>query len=278
MNLCSKKQIKKILKEYNLAPIKKIGQNFLINENDLHVFLDAADLKKEDVVLEIGPGLGVLTKELAKKVNKVIAVEKDRRLIPILKDIFSSFNNISLINEDIRDIKIKEKKFKIVSNLPFYLTGFITRDLLEKEFKPDLITIIIQKEMAERICANPPNMSLASLSVQFYGAPKKIKTLPKNHFYPPPNVAANIVKIRLKDLKEDYGPVVATKDFQKKLFKIARIGFKHKRKKLINNLSNGLNLDKRKIKKIFDHSNLKEKQRAETLKIKNWILLTKALL
>ncbi|MFW6282855.1 MAG: 16S rRNA (adenine(1518)-N(6)/adenine(1519)-N(6))-dimethyltransferase RsmA [Minisyncoccales bacterium] len=277
MNLCSKKEIKKIFKKHNLTPIKKMGQNFLINKNDLNVLLRSANLKKEDVVLEIGPGLGVLTKELAKKVKKVIAVEKDRRLMPVLKENLSSFKNIEFINKDIRDIKIKNKKYKIVSNLPFYITGVITKDFLEKENKPKLISIIMQKEMIKRICAEPPNMNLPAISVQFYAEPKKIKYIPKSHFYPPPKVDAGIVKIVLKNLEEHYNPIIAKKDFQNKFFKIVKAGFKHKRKKLTNNLSTELNLDKDKIKQAFYQVKLKNKQRAETLKIKDWINLTKKL-
>ena len=277
MNLCSKKEIKKILKNHNLAPIHKLGQNFLINERALTLLLNSADLKKEDTILEIGPGLGVLTKELAKKAKKVIAVEKDRRLIPVLKDILSSFKNIELINKDIRDIEIKENNYKIVSNLPFYITGVITKDFLEIENKPKLISVIMQKEMIERICADPPNMSLPALSVQFYATPQKIEYFSKNYFYPPPKVDAGIVKIIPKDLKVEYGSFVDSKEFQNKFFEIARAGFRHKRKKLVNNLSSELDFKKEEIKTIFSKINLQNKQRAETLKIEDWIRLTKNL-
>lgn len=269
MELTSVKGIKEILKKNEIKPLKKFGQNFLINKNVLEDFVGTAQLNKNDVVLEIGPGLGTLTQELAKKAKEVIAIEKDRNIIELLKENLKDFNNIEIIQEDILKIKkIDIKNYKIVANLPFYLTAPVIRKFLELENPPKEMILIIQKEVAQRICSTPPRMSILSVSVQFYAVPKIISLIPKENFWPQPKVDSAIIKITPHQL---YSNIIRSH-----FFRVVKVGFSQPRKQIINNLSNLL-LDKEKTKKWLLSNNIKLEQRAETLSVKDWVGLTKTL-
>ena len=168
-----------------IKPIKHLGQNFLIDKNTVRKVIKTADLKPEDIILEIGPGLGALTQELAKKAKKIIAVEKDARMCQALKEQLKDFDNIEIINQDIlkfeiiklfKNLKFKIKNYKIVANLPFYITAPVIRKFLESENPPQEMVLIIQKEVAQRISAQPPKMSILAVSVQFYAEAKIISS------------------------------------------------------------------------------------------------------
>src|SRR4030043_1601347 len=190
--------ISELLKKYNLRPSKRLGQNFLIDENVLKKIIDTAELSPDDIVLEIGPGMGVLTIELAKRVKRVIAVEKDRTLCQVLRDILrvQKISNVEVINKDVLQIsnfkfqisnQIQNSNYKIVANLPYYITSPVIRKFLENPpagGKPNLMVLMVQKEVAQRICAKPPRMNLLAVSVQFYGQPEIISYVAKDSFYP----------------------------------------------------------------------------------------------
>ena len=256
-----------MLKKYQLRPSKGLGQNFLIDKKVLGKIIEAAELKPEDTVLEIGPGIGTLTQELAKKVKKVIAVEKDKRMVEILKETLKDFKNVKIVKADIRNWKLKTENYKLVGNLPFYLTAPVIRQFLElPKARPWEMVLVAQKEVAERICANPPKMNLLAVSVQFYSKPEVVYFVSKKSFWPQPEVDAAILKIQI--LKTKFQNI--NKDL---FFKIVKSGFSQPRKQLINNLSNGLDADKIKTEAWLRENNIQPSQRAETLTVKEWIKL-----
>lgn len=244
-------EILSTFKKYNIRPSKKLAQNFLTDKNILEKIVEAADLNINDIVLEIGPGLGVLTNELSKRCKKIIAVEKDEKMLEVLKD--RNYPNIELINKDILKTTIQlPEKYKLIANLPYYITSPIIRMFLEKD-QPELMVLMIQKEVAQRICAKE-KLSVLSVSVQFYADAKIIRYVSKNCFYPVPKVDSAIIKIIPKQI-----PNIDTEKF----FKLVKMGFSSKRKKLKNNL-------KPIIKKEIDFDlNL----RAEDLSVNDWIKL-----
>jgi 16S rRNA (adenine1518-N6/adenine1519-N6)-dimethyltransferase len=260
--------LKEILKKYKAFPIKRLGQNFLIDQNVLKKILEAAELLKRDIVLEVGPGIGNLTVELAKKAKKVIAVEKDKRMVEILKERLKEekIENVEIVNEDILkflpSFKLKWS-YKVVANIPYYLTSRLIRNLLEMKRKPKLIVLMVQKEVAQRICAKPPKMNLLAVSVQFYAKPEIVSFVSKNCFWPRPKVDSAIIKI--SSIKKQK----ATKE-EKLFFKIVKAGFSHPRKQLINNLSEGLRKDKKIVEEWLLSCSISPNKRAENLSVKDW--------
>ena len=275
MDLASKSEVKSLLKKYRLRPSKGLGQNFLINRGTIDKVIRAADLKPEDIVLEIGPGLGVLTRELAKEAKKVIAVEKDPNLARFMsKELIKEVRNIEVAQGDI--LKILNSKLptpnsynKVIANLPFYLTAPVIRKFLESDIQPKLMALIIQKEVAQRICAKIPDMNLLAISVQFYARPKIISYISKKSFWPQPKVDSTIIKITTDDRQSGIN-----KDL---FFKIVKAGFSQPRKQLINNLSKKLGIDKIKIESWLLKNDIQPEQRAETLTVKDWIKLTETI-
>jgi 16S rRNA (adenine1518-N6/adenine1519-N6)-dimethyltransferase len=272
MSFYLKKKTKEILKRHNIKPSKKLGQNFLINSSILKKVIDYSNLNPNECVLEIGPGIGILTIELAKKVNKVIAVEKDRRFFEILKELTKSFNNIEIIFGDA--LKIESDIFKnvdkVVANLPFYITSPLIRRLLEGFFQKPMF-LMVQKEVVQRICAKPPYMSILSISVQFFADPEILFYIPKNYFWPSPKVDSAFIKL----VPRKNNSYIHNTSFRKKFFKIVKAGFIHPRKQLANNLSKGLKLKKEEVSNWLLSNNIFPAKRAQELSIQEWILLTK---
>ena len=276
MDLTSKKQIKDLLKEYRTYASKRLGQNFLIDKTVLRKIIEAADLKPNDMVLEIGPGIGTLTRELAKTAIKVIAIEKDPKMIDILKDTTKDFQNVEIIKEDIlkmspESYKLKAKSYKVVANLPFYLTAPVIRQFLETKNPPQEMNLVVQKEVAQRICAKPPDMSILAVSIQFYAKPEIISYISKKSFWPSPKVDAAILKIVPRQFC-----VPASRQFCEQFFRIVKAGFAHPRKQILNNLSNELKYDKEVVRFWLLKNNIQPSQRAETLTVEDWINLTKS--
>lgn len=271
MELTSKKIIKTLLKRYNLLPQKKLGQNFLVAKNVFKLIIKSANLRPKDIVLEIGPGIGNLTLELVKKVKKIIAIEKDKKLIKILKEVLKNFTNVKIIQGDILktniNSKLLTKNYKIVANLPYYIVSPIIRKFLESQNPPRQMILMVQKEVAQRICSKARNMNLLAVSVQFYAKTEIVDFISKKSFWPQPKVDSAIIKLKVKKQK----PKVDKNLF----FKIVKAGFSHPRKQLINNLSKELKLDKEKVISWLSKNKIKPTQRAETLSIKDWIKLTK---
>lgn len=288
MELTSVSNIKSLLKKHNAILSKRFGQNFLIDKNVIKKILNQAKIGPKDIVLEIGPGIGTMTIELAKKAKKIIAVEKDFKMVKILKDTLSDFQNIEIIQDDILNLltNTTNKKnlftvhcslfadYKVVANLPYYITSPVIRKLLEIKNKPKEIILMVQKEVAQRICACAPKTNLLAISVQFYAMPKIISYVSKKSFYPKPKVDSAI--IQLKTIGQN------SKIDKDKFFKIVKAGFSHPRKQLANNLLKELDFSDKKINKeemisLLDRKGILATQRPETLTLKNWIELTKVL-
>jgi len=280
----SAKKIAELLQQNEAVPLKRLGQNFLIDKNILQQVIKNADIKESDIILEIGPGIGALTIELAKKAKKIIAIEKDKKLYNILKDIIEKENitNIQLINDDILTLSIEKlmakRDYKIIANLPYYITSAIIKKFLESECQPNRLLVFVQKEIAQRICQKPPKMSILAISVQFYGRPKVLKYISKNSFWPIPKVDSAIIEIvpftsRLKNLDKN-----SRKLSIDAFFRLVRAGFSSPRKQLASNLAKNLEIERENIEKSLLKCGLNSKQRAETLTIKDWENLTSTIL
>lgn len=262
---------------------RSLGQHFLVNPRVLDKIVAAAEITKEDVVLEVGPGTGNLTKKLAEKAKRVIAIEKDRRLIGFLKNKLSENSAIAgkseIIESDILKLnsrhshairKLASQPYKIVANIPYYITSRFLRTVFEKWPKPKLIVLTIQKEVAQRIAAKPPKMNLLAVSVQFFSEPKIVGHISKENFRPRPKVDSAVIKLMPKEK-------LPTGDIEK-FFKIAKAGFSQKRKLLIGNLSGKLKLEKNILLEIFKKLEINPKARAENLGLENWIKLARQII
>ena len=268
-----------VLQKYNFRMQKKYGQNFLIDTGVLNRIIDAAKITGEDCVLEIGPGIGTMTQRLAEQAGKVVAVEIDKNLIPILEDTLSGYDNVTLINEDIlkMDIhKIVEEKnsgrpVKVVANLPYYITTPIIMDLFESHVPLESITVMVQKEVADRMQVGPgtKDYGALSLAVQYYAKPEIITNVPPNCFIPRPNVGSAV--IRLTRYEE---PPVQVAD-ETKLFALIRAAFNQRRKTLVNALSNasGLRITKEQASEALERLKLSSTIRGEALTLEQFALL-----
>lgn len=252
---------------------KSLGQNFLNSPSALKKIVDAGQVIQSDTILEIGPGKGVLTRELLEKAGKVIAIEKDQELIPILEDKFKTeikSKKLVLINDDalkvnLEDLGLKNGQFKLIANIPYYITGQIIRQFLENNPKPTLMVLMVQKEVAERI-AKSPKESILSLSVKAFGDPKYISTVPKTAFLPTPSVDSAILLINNISDKN-----FKNKEQEKRFFAILHAAFSQKRKMAINNLKkNG----SKNIEEIFQKLEIDKKARAEDIPLKKWLDLS----
>jgi len=268
-NLSTIQQTKELLKKYGIEPQKKLGQNFLVDKSAVKKLVEAGGFEKTDLVMEIGPGIGVLTKELALAAGKMIAVEKDRQMVGILSEELANLDikNVEIINQDILAFlesgQMDGLEYKAAGNIPFYLTSHLIRILLESKNPPKDMIFIMQKEVAQRIAGNPPDMTMLSASVQFYARPKIMGYIKRGAFWPVPAVDAAIIKITPE-------PVDASID-RELFFKILRGGFSQPRKQLINNLSKSLKADRIKISDWLLENDIQPSRRAETLSMGEWI-------
>jgi 16S rRNA (adenine1518-N6/adenine1519-N6)-dimethyltransferase len=268
MNLYSIKVIKELLKAHETTLKKHLGQNFLLEKKIAAKMLAAAQLSGKDTVYEIGPGLGTLTKELAQNASKVTAIEKDPAMVKILKETIKDLLNVEIIQADALKVALPQEKYKVVANLPYYLTSPLIRMFLEARNKPELMVFMVQKEIAQRICAKPSTMSILAVSVQFYAKVKIVSIVSKNSFWPRPKVDSAIIQIvpkkNLSSLDSDL------------FFRIVKIGFKQPRKQLGNNLSAGFNFTKDTVEAWLGKNNLQSTLRAQTLSVEDWVALTKS--
>ncbi len=284
MDLISPKTIKELLSKYETRPSKGLGQNFLIDKAILNKIILAADIESSDTILEVGPGVGTLTQELAEMAGEVIAVEKDKTMVEILQETLKDFSaqggsasggkNIEIIQGDILTTELQlPKNYKLVANIPYYLTSPLIRKFLECDNPPSEMILMLQKEVAQRICANPGDMSLLAVSVQFYADAKIISYVSKNCFWPAPKIDSAIIKI-IPHKKYD----VSTDLF----FEVVKAGFSQPRKQLANNLlalsrvegSKTLEISKEKVTEWLEKNGIKPIQRAETLTIQDWVNLS----
>lgn len=270
-------QIRQALREEDLKVLKSLGQNFLIDEKALTDIVAAAELSEDDTAVEVGPGMGVLTFALADRCRKVVAIEKDRKMSKYLRgEIAKKYGdkgNIEIVNDDILKVNLPEflsargiGEYKIVANIPYYITSPIIRLFLETPVPPREMVLLVQKEVAERICAKPGDMSILSLSVLLYGNPEIVRLVGKDSFYPAPKVDSAVLRIR------NIGKKYPEADY-KEIFRLIKIGFSAKRKKLVNNLSSGLKLPKEEVFAKLSSVGVSPDVRAEDLGAEDWIKL-----
>lgn len=273
------KQVKFICQAYGIWPQRSKGQNFLISRKVLDKIVKAADLSKNDTVLEVGPGLGILTEALIKRVKRVISVELDKKLFAFLQVKFKEVKNLELINEDILKFQVSSSKFqdyKVVANLPYNITSNFLRKFLSNEPKPSSMVLLIQKEVAERICAQLGKMSLLSVSVQLYGQPAIIQIVGRQNFWPQPEVDSAILKISAIKSQQEITQWLGQIS-EKEFWQIVKVGFSAKRKQLANNLAAGLKIASQEAKKILKKVNLDPQIRAQNLTPTDWLKLAKSL-
>jgi 16S rRNA (adenine1518-N6/adenine1519-N6)-dimethyltransferase len=274
-------ETKRLLRHLGLRARKRLGQHFLIDEEVLELVISAADLIPEDVVIEVGSGLGVVTRELAPRVARLFAIELDDRLALFLKQKLASFGNVSVINRNILQVEpaalLREEcglssrvnalfHYKVVANLPYYITSLVLRHFLEATPKPALMVVMVQKEVAEAIVAEPGRMSLLSVSVQYYGKPEIVGYVPARCFYPEPEVDSAI--LRITTFAE---PAVAVDEAG--FFRLVRAGFTASRKQLVNSLAQGLALPKEEVVPLLAGARIDSRRRAETLTLEEWAAL-----
>lgn len=264
------------LKLYDIKPRKGLGQNFLINQGSLMKIVEAADLSSEDLVIEAGPGLGILTTELAKKAGEVLAVEIDDKLVSILKQLFTSAGHVKIIKANILDTppdKLiqqyasqfnRRKGYKVVANIPYYITSPIIRHFLEAPLKPSLMVLLVQKEVGHQITSGPIKTNLLNLSVQLYSRPTLVAKIPAGNFYPRPKVDSVILRLDVFDK-----PRVHEEEIQD-FFYVTRAGFSAPRKQIKNSLAQGLRIKVPEAIEMLDKSGISPERRPQTLSLEEW--------
>ncbi|MDF2522028.1 MAG: rsmA1 [Clostridia bacterium] len=274
-NVITPSNTKELLKQFEFRMSKSLGQNFLVDKSILDRIIEGAELTKEDYVLEIGPGMGSMTQKLCESAAKVVAVEIDKKLIPVLNVTLSEFDNVTVINNDVLRVDLKSileehfgsKPVKVVANLPYYITTPIIMKLLEDRLNLTSITIMVQKEVGDRIKAAPGGKEYGALSVavQYYANPKQLLLVPPHSFIPQPEVDSVVLKLDI--LTE---PAVAVND-EKLFFRVVKAAFGQRRKTLLNALTAGnLGLSKEQLKAVLERVDIDENRRGETLSLQEF--------
>ena len=263
-----------LLRQFDIKPKKSLGQNFLVDERAAVRILAAAELSADEVVLEIGAGLGALTRHLAEATARVVAVELDQRLMPVLEHTLAAYSNVQLVHGDILKLdpaSLMPPVYKVVANIPYYITSALLRHLLEADVSPTLMVLTVQEQVARRIVAAPGDMSLLALGVQFYGRPRIVARLKPGAFFPRPRVNSAVVQI---DLRPGARPAldVADVDF---FFRLAKAGFSQRRKQLRNSLAGGLRQPQVEVDAALAQAEIDPRRRAETLSLDEWAALTR---
>ena len=278
--MTSLQETKIILNKYNITANKKLGQNFLINDDVIEKIISSANIEQNDIIIEIGPGLGTLTKRLLEKASKVIAIEIDNKMINILNDRFKQCDNFVLINQDVLKTDLNKlisqyknsfEKVKIVANLPYYITTPIIMKLLEEKLDIESITVMIQKEVAQRITADPGDKLSGAItySVNYYAIPEEIIAVESDSFIPAPEVDSEVIKLYIRNI-----PAVNVIN-EKMFFNIIKASFMQRRKTLLNSLANfGITKDKEKLKEILTKAEIDETMRGERLTIEQFAKLS----
>jgi len=267
--------VPELLRRYNLSPQKSLGQNFLMDHNALWKVVQDAGVSQDDRVLEIGAGVGNLTRILAAQAKQVIAVEIDQNLFPVLEEVTHAFENVTLVKGDILELPLEslfnDDGYLVVANIPYYITSAVIRHLLEAEVRPARIVLTMQREVAERIINKDEKMSLLSLSVQVYGEARMGSHIPASCFYPEPNVDSSVLLI---DVYRE--PKLSPAGIQE-LFKLAHAAFNQKRKMLRGSLSPLLGYDKEAAAALLEQAGIDPRSRPETLALEDWISLVEVL-
>ncbi len=270
-------QLKNILRKYNLKPNFTYGQNFLVDEIVMQDIVDSAEVTSKDAVLEIGPGLGTLTRLLCERAGMVLAIEKDPKFFPILHSIKKDFRkNLRFEIADALQYNFQAfflehdyKSYKVVANIPYYITGKILQMLMTAKHKPESITVLTQKEVAQNLVAKAGNLSIMAISVQLYGSPKIIQIVPARSFYPAPKVDSAVIKI------EVYKKPKFELEDEKKFFKILKACFAGKRKQIHNTLASNLDMPKEQVAQILETLKISPSARPQELTIEKWAELSK---
>ncbi len=286
--------ISSLLKKYNLRPRKGLGQNFLVDPFHLAKIVETAELTDDDIVLEIGPGPGSLTRLLAESAGQVIAVEIDPKMVTLLENELGHLENLKIVEADILQTSLAHLltlpdqpssspdstsplptphslTYKVVANLPYYITSAVLRHLLESMPRPERVVVTVQKEVARRIVAGPGQMSLLAVSVQLYGRPRLVHAIPAGAFYPSPQVDSAVVRIDTFSQ-----PIVPVNDVDL-FFQVVKAGFGQKRKQLKNSLTAGLDKPASEMVRAMEGTNIDPARRAETLSLEEWARLTQAI-
>ena len=265
-----------LVRRYGLVPKQSLGQNFLVDAAHLERIVAAPELTAADTVLEIGPGLGTLTARLAAQAGRVVAVELDNRLIDLLRADFADRPHVQFVHGDILTLDLgalvaPAMQYKVVANLPYYITSAALRHILEAAPRPTLAVVMVQWEVAQRICAAPGDLSLLAVSVQYYATPRLVQRVPAGAFYPAPKVDSAVLQLEVR-------PQPAVPDVPAaRFFAVARAGFGQKRKQLANSLSAGLGLAKTVAQAALIAAGIDPTRRAETLTLAEWGALCRTL-
>lgn len=277
-------KIMSLLRRYDIRPSKGLGQNFLVDETIYDDILKASDIKASDIVLEVGPGIGVLTQRLAERAKCVVAVELDRKMISVLKDVLKDYDSVHIVQGDILEVdpvaeiaqasnwsNINSLPYKVVANPPYYITSALIRHLLTARVRPTQLTLMVQEEVAERIVAEPGDLSLLAVSVQYFGEPELVRRVPASAFYPSPNVNSAILNIRVhKDEKR-------SEKQREAFFRTVRAGFAHRRKQIHNSLTHNLHIPREQVSKALKEAGIDPKRRPQTFTVDEWEVLVDSL-
>lgn len=257
-----------LLRAHQVTPKKGLGQNFLIDPAALQRVVRAAEIGPQDAVLEVGPGLGSLTRYLAQAARRVAAVELDERLLPVLQQVLSSFENVQLLHGDMLAVDpaslMDADGYLVVANIPYYISSALIRHLLEARLRPNRLVLTVQREVAERVCAAPGDLSLLALGVQVYGRPQLAASIPAGAFYPVPNVDSSVLRIDL--YPQPLIPFAQLPIF----FQLAHAGFAQRRKTLRNSLAAGLKCSTAQAAELLSQAGIDPQRRAETLSLEEW--------
>jgi 16S rRNA (adenine1518-N6/adenine1519-N6)-dimethyltransferase len=271
LDLTNVRELKSLLLAHGMRPNKSFGQNFLIDRSVLKKIVQAASIESDDEILEVGSGTGVLTRELAQKARRVVAVELERDMLTLLTETTKDYKNVELIARNLLFLNPTEifaqTPYKLVANLPYYITAPTFRHFLENPNPPRLIVVMVQLEVAQRITANPGDLSLLAVSVQLYGTPTIIAQVPAHAFYPAPKVDSAILRIDVNP----QAPLTQTE--RDSFFRVVQAGFSERRKQLHNALTHSLHYKNELIRDWLAAADIEASRRAETLSIPDWLRL-----
>ena len=271
LDLTSISELRSLLAANKMRPLKSFGQNFLVDRSALNKIVEAADIQPDDEILEVGSGTGVLTRELAKHARRVVAVELERDMLALLAKTTAAYPNIELVARNLLFLDPTEvfgqAQYKLVANLPYYITAPTFRHFLESAHPPRLLVVMVQQEVAQRIIAGPGDLSVLAMSVQFYGRPRIIAQVPARSFYPAPKVDSAILRV---DVNTQAPLPPEQRDG---FFRLVHAGFSEKRKQLHNSLTHGLHCKNEQVRAWLTAASIDASRRAETLSIDDWLHL-----
>ena len=272
VDLTDVRELHNLLYAHNMRPNKSFGQNFLVDRSVLMSIVDAAEIAESDQILEVGAGTGVLTRELAQRARRIVAVELERDMLALLAKTTQRYTNVELMARNLLFLDpievFGDTPYKLVANLPYYITAPTFRHFLESGNPPVCIVVMVQHEVAQRIVAGPGDLSLLAISVQFYGRPRIIEQVPARAFYPAPKVDSAILRI---DVNPESAQATLTNEERDRFFRVVQAGFSEKRKQLHNSLSRGLHRKDEDVRAWLATATIDPTRRAETLSIEEWM-------